>query len=70
MRASWSLFTILGLITWILGAEVLADAAPDATDAAVWSAAVVTAVAFLACLLAHADAPFGPRREDLGLYNR
>jgi Zn-dependent protease/predicted transcriptional regulator len=51
--ASWSLLAILGLITWILGAEVLPEATPDAPDAAVWAVAVVTAVAFLACLVAH-----------------
>lgn len=51
--ASWSLLAILGLITWILGAEVLPEAAPDAPDAAAWAVALVTAVAFLACLLAH-----------------
>ena len=51
--ASWSLVVILGLITWTLGAEVLPATAPDAPAAAYWSVAVVAAVAFLACLLAH-----------------
>jgi Zn-dependent protease/predicted transcriptional regulator len=53
VAASWSLLVILGLITWTLGAAVLPDAAPQAPAAAVWAVAVVTAVAFLACLLAH-----------------
>jgi Zn-dependent protease/predicted transcriptional regulator len=51
--ASWSLVVILGLITWTLGAEVLPATAPDAPAAAYWSVAIVAAVAFLACLLAH-----------------
>jgi len=51
--ASWSLLVILALITWILGTEVLPVAAPDAHPAAYWAAAAVTAIAFLACLLAH-----------------
>jgi Zn-dependent protease len=51
--ASWSLLVILALITWTLGSEVLPDAAPDTQPAAYWTVAGVTAVAFLACLLAH-----------------
>jgi Zn-dependent protease/predicted transcriptional regulator len=51
--ASWSLVVILGLITWTLGADVLPAAAPGAPTAAYWSVAVVAAVVFLACLLAH-----------------
>jgi Zn-dependent protease/CBS domain-containing protein len=53
VAASWSLLVILGLITWGLGGGVLPSAAPDAPAAAVWVTAAVTAVVFLACLLAH-----------------
>lgn len=51
--ASWTLMVILGLITWTLGAAVLPAVAPDTPTAATWAVAVVAAVAFLACLLAH-----------------
>jgi Zn-dependent protease/predicted transcriptional regulator len=51
--ASWSLLVILALITWILGSEVLPGAAPDAHPVAYWAVAAVTAIAFLASLLAH-----------------
>jgi Zn-dependent protease len=47
--ASWSPLVILALITWILGAEVL----PGAHPTAYWAVAAVTAIAFLASLLAH-----------------
>jgi Zn-dependent protease len=51
--ASWSLLVILALLAWTLGAAVLPAAAPGAHAAIYWPVAVVTAVAFLACLLAH-----------------
>jgi Zn-dependent protease len=51
--ASWSLLVILALLAWTLGAGVLPAAAPGAHAAIYWPVAVVTAVAFLACLLAH-----------------
>jgi Zn-dependent protease len=51
--ASWSLLVILALITWIFGYEVLPVAAPDGHPVAHWSVAAVTAIAFLASLLAH-----------------
>jgi Zn-dependent protease len=51
--ASWSLLVILALLAWTLGAGVLPAAAPGAHAAIDWPVAVLTAVAFLACLLAH-----------------
>jgi len=53
VTASWSLLVILGLITWTLGADVLPATAPGAPVVTYWPVAAVTAVAFLACLLAH-----------------
>jgi Zn-dependent protease/predicted transcriptional regulator len=53
LGASWSLLVILGLITWTLGAEVLPVTAPGAGPVIYWPVAVVTAVAFFACVLAH-----------------
>jgi Zn-dependent protease len=51
--ASWSLLVILALITWILGSEVLPVAVADAHPVVYWAVAAVTAIAFLASLLAH-----------------
>ena len=53
VSASWSLLVILGLLAWSLGAAVLPEAAPETGPWTYWPVAVVTAVAFLACLLAH-----------------
>lgn len=51
--ASWSLLVIIGLITWTLAAAVLPAGAPDSPAAANWAVGAVTAIAFLASLLAH-----------------
>ena len=63
--ASWSLLVILALLAWTLGAGVLPAAAPGAHAAIYWPVAVVTAVAFLACLLAH-ELAHAARRPPAG----
>jgi Zn-dependent protease len=53
VRADWSVGVIAWLITWVLATEALPALAPGYGDTAYWAGAVVTAVVFLAGLLAH-----------------
>jgi Zn-dependent protease/predicted transcriptional regulator len=51
--ASWSVLVIAALLTWTLATGVFPDVDPAGPPAGHWVVAAVTAVAFLACLLAH-----------------
>ncbi|MFD9890901.1 M50 family metallopeptidase [Amycolatopsis sp. NPDC059027] len=51
--AHWSVLLVLALLTELLAADVLPRSAPHQPVAAYWIAAVVTAIGFLATLLAH-----------------
>ncbi|TNC21834.1 site-2 protease family protein [Amycolatopsis alkalitolerans] len=53
VRAHWSVAIVLALLSWMLAAEVLPAAAPGHQAVAYWATAIVTAVCFLASLLAH-----------------
>ncbi len=50
---NWSLLVIFWLITWSLAAYEFPDAHPGHPDASYWAAAILTAVVFFGCLLAH-----------------
>ncbi len=51
--AHWSVFVIVGLIGWLLGASVLPGMVPGQPAAAYWAVAVAGALLFVAALLAH-----------------
>jgi Zn-dependent protease len=51
--ASWSLLVVIMLITWSVASGVLPGGDVDYPTAVYWAVAAVTAVAFLASLLAH-----------------
>ncbi|HEX6567562.1 MAG TPA: site-2 protease family protein, partial [Acidimicrobiales bacterium] len=51
--ASWSLLVVVMLITWTVAAGVLPAGETDYPTAVYWAVAAVTAVAFVASLLAH-----------------
>lgn len=53
VRAHWSLAVVAWLLTWSLATSVFPSLVPDHTDEAYWVAAGLTALAFLAGLLAH-----------------
>jgi Zn-dependent protease/CBS domain-containing protein len=50
---NWSLLVVAALIAWSLATGILPSAAPGQTSGAYWTAGVVSAVVFLASLLAH-----------------
>jgi Zn-dependent protease/CBS domain-containing protein len=50
---NWSLLVVVALIAWSLATSFLPSAAPGQTSGAYWVAGVISAVAFLASLLAH-----------------
>ena len=50
---NWSLLVVAALIAWSLATGILPSAAPGETSGAYWTAGVVSAFVFLACLLAH-----------------
>jgi Zn-dependent protease/CBS domain-containing protein len=50
---NWSLLVVAALIAWSLATGILPPAAPGETSAAYWTAGVVSALVFLASLLAH-----------------
>ena len=51
--AHWSVAIVLALISWLLGESVLPGTAPGHAGAWYWLAAILTAVLFMASLLAH-----------------
>src|SRR5260370_4605202 len=50
---NWSLLVIAALIAWSLATGILPAAAPGESSGAYWIAGVVSAVVYLASLLAH-----------------
>src|SRR6202011_3759944 len=50
---NWSLLVVAALIAWSIATGILPAAAPGQTSAAYWTAGVVSALVFLASLLAH-----------------
>src|SRR3979411_3114160 len=50
---NWSLLVIGAVIAWSLATSLLPAAAPGQTSGAYWTAGVVSAFVYLACLLAH-----------------
>ena len=50
---NWSLLVVAALIAWSLATGILPPAAPGEASAAYWTAGVVSALVFLASLLAH-----------------
>src|SRR6266436_4285445 len=50
---NWSLLVVAALIAWSLATGILPPAAPGETSSAYWTAGVVSAIVFLASLLAH-----------------
>jgi Zn-dependent protease/CBS domain-containing protein len=50
---NWSLLVVAALIAWSLASSILPAAAPGQASAAYWTAGVVSALVFLASLLAH-----------------
>ena len=50
---NWSLLVIAALIAWSLATSLLPAAAPGQTSGAYWTAGIVSAFVYLACLLAH-----------------
>src|SRR5438876_2458428 len=50
---NWSLLVVAGLIAWSLAAGLLPAASPGQTSGAYWTAGIVSAFVYLACLLAH-----------------
>ena len=53
IAVNWSLIFVFAYIVWVLASQVLPTAAPRNGVGAYWSLAVVGAVLFYACLLAH-----------------
>src|ERR1700716_570794 len=54
---NWSLLVVAGLIAWSLATGLLPAASPGQTSGAYWTAGIVSAFVYLACLLAHELAP-------------
>ena len=50
---NWSLLVVAGLIAWSLATGLLPAASPGQTSGAYWTAGIVSAFVYLACLLAH-----------------
>src|SRR5438309_7266548 len=50
---NWSLLVVAGLIAWSLATGLLPAASPGQTSGAYWTAGVISAFVYLACLLAH-----------------
>ena len=50
---NWSLLVVAALIAWSLATGILPSGAPGETSSAYWTAGVVSALVFLASLLAH-----------------
>src|SRR3982075_1071985 len=50
---NWSLLVIGALIAWSLASSLLPSAAPGQSSSAYWTAVIVSAFVYLACLLAH-----------------
>jgi Zn-dependent protease/CBS domain-containing protein len=50
---NWSLLVIAALIAWSLAVGLLPSAAPGQTSGAYWTAGIISAFVYLACLLAH-----------------
>src|SRR2546430_190164 len=50
---NWSLLVVAGLIAWSLATGLLPAASPGHTSGAYWTAGIVSAFVYLACLLAH-----------------
>ncbi len=50
---NWSLLVVAALIAWSIATGILPAAAPGQTSAAYWTAGVVSALVYLASLLAH-----------------
>src|SRR5438132_3315739 len=50
---NWSLLVVTGLIAWSLATGLLPAASPGQTSGAYWTAGIVSAFVYLACLLAH-----------------
>ena len=50
---NWSLLVVAGLIAWSLATGLLPAASPGQTPGAYWTAGIVSAFVYLACLLAH-----------------
>jgi Zn-dependent protease/CBS domain-containing protein len=50
---NWSLLVVAALIAWSIATGILPSAAPGQTSAAYWTAGVVSALVYLASLLAH-----------------
>jgi Zn-dependent protease len=50
---NWSLLVIVWLITWSLAVDAFPAAYPGHTTPGYWLAAIITSIAFFACLLAH-----------------
>src|SRR5437764_3190825 len=50
---NWSLLVVAGLIAWSLATGLLPAASPGQPPGAYWTAGIVSAFVYLACLLAH-----------------
>src|SRR6202023_1874918 len=50
---NWSLLVVAALIAWSLSTSLLPSASPGQSSGAYWTAGVVSAFVYLACLLAH-----------------
>src|ERR1700674_994464 len=50
---NWSLLVVAALIAWSIATGILPAAAPGQTSAAYWTAGVISALVYLASLLAH-----------------
>src|SRR5438445_11645376 len=50
---NWSLLVVAGLIAWSLATGLLPAASPGQPSGAYWTAGIVSAFVYLACLLAH-----------------
>src|SRR6202022_3208581 len=50
---NWSLLVVAALIAWSIATGILPSAVPGQTSSAYWTAGLVSAFVYLACLLAH-----------------
>ena len=50
---NWSLLVVAALIAWSLATSLLPSASPGQSTAAYWTAGIISAIVFLASLLAH-----------------
>lgn len=50
---NWSLIFVFALVSWSLAVTVLPQGVPDQSPAAYWTTAVIGAIVFYGCLLAH-----------------